>query len=186
MFVHGYTDDEYETSVHSENDNVTLISKLDVSHPLHLHPNDSVTLNVVFVKLKGTEKYQVWSCAMLLALEGKNKNGFIDDTCKSNAKRPQTSSTFARPLNMTRPSNSGNRRPNVNVIDISKLRIKVSHPNGTEALITKVGNMKLTEHLTLYDMLIIPECCVSLMSVHKVARDSKLVEYLNTSIERFT
>ncbi|GJR94979.1 ribonuclease H-like domain-containing protein [Tanacetum coccineum] len=29
-----------------------------------------------------TENYQVWSCAMLLALEGKNKTGFIDGSCK--------------------------------------------------------------------------------------------------------
>ncbi|GKF17498.1 hypothetical protein Tco_0062416 [Tanacetum coccineum] len=63
----------------------------------------------------------------------------------------------------------------VNVIDIFKLRIKVSHPNRTEALITKVGNMKLTEHLTLYDVLVVPEYYVSLMSVHKVARDNKFV-----------
>ncbi|GJS98335.1 putative reverse transcriptase domain-containing protein [Tanacetum coccineum] len=70
--LHGYSDDG------SDVDNVTLISKLDVSHPLHLHPNDSVALTVVSVKLKGTDNYQVWSCAMLLALEGKNKTRFID------------------------------------------------------------------------------------------------------------
>ncbi|GJY34264.1 ribonuclease H-like domain-containing protein [Tanacetum coccineum] len=29
-----------------------------------------------------TENYQVWSCAMLLTLEGKNKTGFINGTCK--------------------------------------------------------------------------------------------------------
>ncbi|GKE10025.1 ribonuclease H-like domain-containing protein [Tanacetum coccineum] len=80
MFVHGYTDDEYESE--SDGDNVTLISKLDVSSPLHLHPNDSATLTFVSVKLKGTENYQVWSCAMLLALEGKNKTGFIDGSCR--------------------------------------------------------------------------------------------------------
>ncbi|GJW19214.1 putative RNA-directed DNA polymerase [Tanacetum coccineum] len=80
MSVHGYTDDEYEYE--SDGDNVTLISKLDVTSPLHLHPNDSATLTVVSIKLKGTENYQVWSCAMLLALEGKNKTGFIDGTCK--------------------------------------------------------------------------------------------------------
>ncbi|GJY36570.1 ribonuclease H-like domain-containing protein, partial [Tanacetum coccineum] len=66
----------------SEGDNVTLISKLDISNPLHLHPNDSATLTVVSVKLKGIENYQVWSCAMLLALEGKNKTGFIDGSCR--------------------------------------------------------------------------------------------------------
>ncbi|PWA62550.1 ribonuclease H-like domain-containing protein [Artemisia annua] len=73
-----YTDDESEPN----NNNTTLISKLDLSHPLHLHPNDSASLTVVSIKLKGTENYNVWSCAMLLALEGKNKTGFIDGTCR--------------------------------------------------------------------------------------------------------
>ena len=77
MFVHGYTDDEFEAD-----EPVTLISRLDISNPLHLHPNDSATLTVVSIKLKGSENYNVWSCAMLLALEGKNKTGFIDRSCR--------------------------------------------------------------------------------------------------------
>ncbi|GKA69009.1 ribonuclease H-like domain-containing protein [Tanacetum coccineum] len=77
MSLHGYSDGEYEFDV-GEDNNVTKIRKLDVSHPLHLHPHDSVALTVVSVKLKRIENYQVWSCAMLLALEGKNKTGFID------------------------------------------------------------------------------------------------------------
>ncbi|GJX58654.1 ribonuclease H-like domain-containing protein [Tanacetum coccineum] len=63
-------------------DLVTLISKLDISDPLHLHDNDSTALTVVSTKLNGNKNYQVWSCAMLLALEGKNKSGFIDGSCK--------------------------------------------------------------------------------------------------------
>ncbi|GJZ44386.1 ribonuclease H-like domain-containing protein [Tanacetum coccineum] len=63
-------------------DIVTLISKLDISNPLHLHPNDTTALTVVSIKIKGTKNYQVWSCAMLLALEGKNKISFIDGTYK--------------------------------------------------------------------------------------------------------
>ncbi|GKB96149.1 hypothetical protein Tco_0982286, partial [Tanacetum coccineum] len=39
----------------------------------------------------------------------------------------------------------------VNVIDISKFGIKVSHPNGTEALITKVGNMVLTKDIIILE-----------------------------------
>nr|GEV93681.1 RNA-directed DNA polymerase, eukaryota [Tanacetum cinerariifolium] len=58
---------------------------------------------------------------------------------------------------------------------ITKLKIKVSHSNVTEDLITKVGNKKLTEHLTLHDVLVDPEYCVSLMYVYKVAKDSKFV-----------
>nr|GEY28945.1 ribonuclease H-like domain-containing protein [Tanacetum cinerariifolium] len=64
------------------NQAVTLISKLDLSHPLHQHPNDSTTLTIVSIKLKGTENYNVWSCAMLLAFEDRNKIGFIDNTCR--------------------------------------------------------------------------------------------------------
>ncbi|GKB76086.1 hypothetical protein Tco_0942981 [Tanacetum coccineum] len=53
MSVHGYTDDEFIVY-----DPVTLISRLDVSNPLHLYPNDSAALTVMSVKLKGTENYQ--------------------------------------------------------------------------------------------------------------------------------
>ncbi|GJV23749.1 ribonuclease H-like domain-containing protein [Tanacetum coccineum] len=412
MSVHGYTDEEYEDDYGSDADNVTLISKLDISNPLHLHPNDSATLTVVSIKLKGTENYQVWSCAMLLALEGKNKTGFIDGSCrrsntdevlgrqwdrvnaivlgwilnsiseelflgqifskrakhvwdelketydkvdgsvtfnlhhkinslsqngssiadyyhKLNAlwkqfdalvqlprctchaaedfkkhnslmklmqflmglddsymairsnilsrdplpdvrgayaiisseeshrvvstsnvgtsqrsqssvfnssvnnrgatQRTPNSGNFSRPNNVTRPFSGGasslstfsddqlskiislikdNSLNNgkgvqanmaagvivdsganqhltytdkylVNVINISNLGIKVSHPNGTEAVITSVGNMVLTKNLTFYDVLVVPEYCVSLMSVHKVARDSGLIVAFN-------
>ncbi|GKD80792.1 ribonuclease H-like domain-containing protein [Tanacetum coccineum] len=64
------------------NDPVTLISRMDISDPLHLHPNDSTALTVVLIKIKGTKNYQVWYCAMLLTLEWKNKTGFIDGSCK--------------------------------------------------------------------------------------------------------
>ncbi|GKE89170.1 hypothetical protein Tco_1566645, partial [Tanacetum coccineum] len=35
--------------------------------------------------------------------------------------------------------------------------------------------MILTEHLTLYDVLVVPEYGVSLMSVHKMVRDNKFL-----------
>ncbi|XP_022024521.1 uncharacterized protein LOC110924843 [Helianthus annuus] len=60
----------------------TLISKLDVGDPLYLHPNDSSALTSVSVKLKGTENYSVWSTSMKLALEAKNKFGFVNGKCE--------------------------------------------------------------------------------------------------------
>nr|GEW89493.1 ribonuclease H-like domain-containing protein [Tanacetum cinerariifolium] len=377
MSVHGYTNDEYVAPFEPES--VTLISILDLSDPLHLHPNDSATLTIVSVKLKRTENYQIWYCAMMLSLEGKNKTGFIDESCRrsnvnensilsrdplpdvrdayaiifseeshrvvsssnsgtsqrsqsfmfnydvgnfrGNAQRYQTYGNTSRPSNVTRPPGNVSRMTNggpqlvceiygfnghngdrcfkfigyptdfgkrnnnhnnnqgvqnfnrrftnnnsvgssqttfsddqlskiislikdnslnsngkgvqanvastilnksnlfqknfnkffcshsqlhtalvaagvivdsganqhltytdkllVNVIDISKLGIKVSHPNGTEVVITKVGNMILNKNLTLYDVLVVPEYCVSLMSVHKVARDSGLIVAFN-------
>nr|GEV07423.1 ribonuclease H-like domain-containing protein [Tanacetum cinerariifolium] len=235
MSFHGFIDGEYDDG--SDADNVTLMSKLDVSHPLHLHPNDSVALTVVSVKLKGTENYQVWSCAMLLALDGKNKTRFIDGSCRRsntdevlrrqwdrvndmvlgssiisrealpdvrsayaiissgeshriaigsvsgtshrsntfafninapniwNFQRSQTSSSFSRPSNNNRPNDNRIRRT---AGGSTLVKIKVTRPNGTEAFITRIGNMPLTNYLTLYDVLVVPEYCVSLMSVHKV------------------
>ncbi|GJU11010.1 ribonuclease H-like domain-containing protein [Tanacetum coccineum] len=61
-----------------------------------------------------------------------------------------------------------------NVIDISELNIIVGHPNCTTAKIRKVGNLKLTSNIVLFDVLVIPEYCVSILSVNKLVRDSKL------------
>ncbi|XP_071712432.1 uncharacterized protein [Rutidosis leptorrhynchoides] len=43
-----------------------------------------------------------------------------------------------------------------NVIDVTNLNMKVSHPNGTEAKIRKIGNLKLPNLITLYDVLVVP------------------------------
>ncbi|GKA83777.1 ribonuclease H-like domain-containing protein, partial [Tanacetum coccineum] len=40
-----------------------------------------------------------------------------------------------------------------NVVDISHLKIKVGHPNRTEAFISKIGSLKLSDGLTLYDVM---------------------------------
>lgn len=71
-----------ETEDGSEVEIVTQISILDLICQFHLLPNDSSTMTVVSMKLKWTENYSVWSCAMLLALEGKNKTDFIDGSCR--------------------------------------------------------------------------------------------------------
>ncbi|XP_076956093.1 uncharacterized protein LOC143631129 [Bidens hawaiensis] len=56
-------------------------SDINKSNPLYLHASDSSTLTVIIIKLKGTDNYTVWANAMLLALQVKNKIGFIDGTC---------------------------------------------------------------------------------------------------------
>ncbi|GJU31824.1 hypothetical protein Tco_1175413, partial [Tanacetum coccineum] len=62
-----------------------------------------------------------------------------------------------------------------NVLDISHLKIKVGHPNGNEAFISKIGNLKLSNGLILYDVLVILEYYVTLISVHKLAKENKVV-----------
>ncbi|GJR50426.1 ribonuclease H-like domain-containing protein [Tanacetum coccineum] len=61
-----------------------------------------------------------------------------------------------------------------NVVDISSLNITVGHPNGTLATISHVGNLKLTNNVFLYDVLVVLGYCVSLMSVNKLIRHNKM------------
>ncbi|GJV91949.1 ribonuclease H-like domain-containing protein [Tanacetum coccineum] len=62
-----------------------------------------------------------------------------------------------------------------NVIDISHIKIKVGYPNGTEAYISNIGNLRLSNGLTLYDVMVIPEYCVTLISVHKLIKENKVI-----------
>ncbi|GJZ86289.1 zf-CCHC domain-containing protein [Tanacetum coccineum] len=50
----------------------------------------------------------------------------------------------------------------------------VGHPNGTMAKIKYVRNLQLSKDVVLYDVLVVPEYYVSLLSVHKLISDSRL------------
>nr|GFB26929.1 ribonuclease H-like domain-containing protein [Tanacetum cinerariifolium] len=101
MFVHGYTNDEYQAE-----DQPILISKLDMSCPLHLHPNDSAAFTIVSIKLKDSGTGDVLPNI---------RNGYaIIFSEESHRVLSSSSSGFGtsqRPSNVTRPSASGNRRP---------------------------------------------------------------------------
>nr|GEX80153.1 ribonuclease H-like domain-containing protein [Tanacetum cinerariifolium] len=60
------------------------------------------------------------------------------------------------------------------VVDISSLKITVGHPNGTLATISHVGNLKLTNNVVLYNVLVVLGYFVSLPFVNKLIRDSKM------------
>ena len=54
-----------------------MISSLDQSNPLHLHPNDSNCASICSIKLTGVENYRIWASAMKLAMQIKNKLVFL-------------------------------------------------------------------------------------------------------------
>ncbi|GJX18007.1 ribonuclease H-like domain-containing protein [Tanacetum coccineum] len=61
------------------------------------------------------------------------------------------------------------------MIDMDDLRSIFRPPFiGTEAFISNIGNLKLPNGLVLFDVLVIPEYCVTLISVHKLAKDNKI------------
>ncbi|GJW11243.1 ribonuclease H-like domain-containing protein [Tanacetum coccineum] len=71
-----------------------------------------------------------------------------------------------------------------NVIDISHLKIKVGHPNGTEAYISKIGNLRLSNGLTLYDVMVIPEYCdLSLKNVLGIGDQCEGLYYYNNQVD---
>nr|GEU28927.1 hypothetical protein [Tanacetum cinerariifolium] len=45
----------------------------------------------------------------------------------------------------------------IHVVDILNLRLTVGHSNGTQALITKIGDLKINNDITLYDVLVVLE-----------------------------
>ena len=61
----------------------------------------------------------------------------------------------------------------IDTMDVSDLKLKVGHPNGSFANISKVGNLRVSNDITLYDVLFVPEFDVNLMSVHKLTRDNR-------------
>ncbi|GJT37005.1 hypothetical protein Tco_0936870 [Tanacetum coccineum] len=60
------------------------------------------------------------------------------------------------------------------IIDISDLNLTIGHPNGILAKIKYVGNLQLSKNVILYDVLVVPKYCVSLLSVHKLVRDTRM------------
>lgn len=71
-------------------DGSTLSKPLDPSHPFYVHHSDQPGCTLVSTKLNGTN-YQLWSKAIIHALTGKNKIGFIDGTIQppSSEKKPE-------------------------------------------------------------------------------------------------
>ncbi|XP_035835166.1 uncharacterized protein LOC110888279 [Helianthus annuus] len=60
----------------------------------------------------------------------------------------------------------------INAVDVSEFNITVSHPNGTKVKVLKIGNLELTKNVVLQDVFYVPDYCVNLLSVHKLAKDN--------------
>ncbi|GKE96694.1 hypothetical protein Tco_1581549 [Tanacetum coccineum] len=61
------------------------------------------------------------------------------------------------------------------IIDVTHLNLIVAHSNGTIEQVKQVRNFKLGNNLILKDVLVVPGYNVSLLSVHKLSKDKKVV-----------
>nr|GEX27174.1 zinc finger, CCHC-type [Tanacetum cinerariifolium] len=75
---HGYMKSYIKKLKMAPESSKSKISDLDFEDPLYLHASDTTGAPLVNIKLSRTENYNVWSHAMILALETKNKLGFIN------------------------------------------------------------------------------------------------------------
>ncbi|XP_052624986.1 uncharacterized protein LOC128132448 [Lactuca sativa] len=57
-------------------------------------------------------------------------------------------------------------------IHVSRLNLLVKHLNGSSTPINKIGNLQLSSHLTLFDVFVVPDFNVNLLSLHKLCKDS--------------
>nr|GEV85045.1 ribonuclease H-like domain-containing protein [Tanacetum cinerariifolium] len=62
----------------------------------------------------------------------------------------------------------------IHVVDVTDLNLTIGHPNGTLAKITRIGNLRHNYNVILFDVMVIHEYCLSLLSMHKSIKDSKL------------
>ncbi|GJZ03440.1 ribonuclease H-like domain-containing protein [Tanacetum coccineum] len=60
---------------------VDSINNLDAGNPLHVQNIDNINSVIIPFNLLGTENYIIWSGAITLALQARNKYGFVDGTC---------------------------------------------------------------------------------------------------------
>jgi hypothetical protein len=64
------------------------------------------------------------------------------------------------------------------LVDVSMYNMSVGHPNGTNK-IKSIGKLCLSNQVFLVDVLFVPEYCVNLLSVYKLAKDNKLGCWFN-------
>nr|GEU88842.1 probable CCR4-associated factor 1 homolog 11 [Tanacetum cinerariifolium] len=169
-----------------------LINGLDVGNPLFLQNNDHSNAPIVSIKLTGIENYKMWSTAMEIALIGKNKIRFVDGgnsngssngkvfngsaEAQSGASTSTGSTSFDTPFTkdqMMKILSLSMKNP----LEVLVLNLTVGHPNGTHAKIIAIENLRLTANVVLFDVLVYNEYCVSLLSVHKLIKDSKFVGF---------
>ncbi|GJV79571.1 ribonuclease H-like domain-containing protein [Tanacetum coccineum] len=111
-----------------------------------------------------------------------NGNKWFNNTRVNNSRNNSvnTSGNIRRPnLKLTCKDRGANHHMSVctknmfGIINISDLNLTIDHPNGTLAKIKYVG-MQLSEYVVLYDVLVVPEYCINLLSMHKLIRDSAM------------
>lgn len=61
-----------------------------------------------------------------------------------------------------------------NVVDVFYLQMCVDHLNGTSTRISKIGNLRISPFVVFKYVLAVPDLNVHLVSIHKLARDSRI------------
>ncbi|XP_023737486.1 uncharacterized protein LOC111885459 [Lactuca sativa] len=128
---------------HSQDDSYNQVK----SHILLMDPLPSVkTAFSLFLSLIGDNKQGLDDTSVNANMAGISCNSFIDNKCSKWVVDSGASQHMISPESHLQDSN-----------DVSRLNIRVSHPNGSSAQINKIGNMQLSSSVTLFDVFVIPD-----------------------------
>ncbi|GJU04319.1 ribonuclease H-like domain-containing protein [Tanacetum coccineum] len=133
---------------------VDLFNNLDGGNPMFLQPNDTSSISIVNFKLIGAGNYKMWAIAMKwkLLMSVPSTSGSLSAF--------YTNEQMLKLLSLIneKPSPSANMS---------------GHPSGTLAKITAIGSLRSTSGIVLFDVLLVLEYHVSLVSMNKIIKDSK-------------
>nr|GEX47064.1 ribonuclease H-like domain-containing protein [Tanacetum cinerariifolium] len=171
----------------------------------------------------------VWAAAMKLAINTRNKIGFLDGTCLKSAYENSAplsnqwercnsivlslllnsvfedlflgqiffdnASEMMKLMNLVNESPSGSVQDHMagwiidsganqhmtvstsnifGIIDVTDSNLTVGHPNRTLAKIQYARNLKLSENIVIFEVFVVSEYCVSLLSVNKLNKDTRM------------
>ncbi|GJV76821.1 putative RNA-directed DNA polymerase, partial [Tanacetum coccineum] len=135
----------------------------DESHRGSQSSSTSKTGNSAFVARPNTRNTSNWNNNNNNQLEGSKdhstSNSFTDDQFKK--------------LMALISDKLGSSSMPANIAEVSDLNMTVGHPNGTKAVVTHMGSLRLTDQIVIHDVLVVPGYEVSLLSVHKLSKDNK-------------
>ncbi|GJZ72463.1 hypothetical protein Tco_0636314 [Tanacetum coccineum] len=112
--------------------------------------------------------------------------GYVKRNFIPNSKPVTNNNTIVDPPSNKASSNTNSNSPvSLSIEQLTRL-MNLLNDNGVStananSLITKIGDLKINNNITLNDVLDVPEYTVSLLSVHKLSRDNKLFVGFNES-----
>nr|GEU76499.1 ribonuclease H-like domain-containing protein [Tanacetum cinerariifolium] len=190
-------------------DKAVWLVRADAPDPMNLAMPERINQYIAPIRssLLSRENLPDVKDAFVIVFKEESHRGIDSSSTSGSVSKPQISSFVAKTNNW---SNNGNKRVDNNTkfgnstnsgnnrdsganqhmtisttnmfgtIDITDLNLTVSHPNGILAKIKYVGNLILPGNVVFFDVMVVPEYCVSLLLGHS---SEQVVDVLQSDLK---